>query len=189
MPYIGSSAFLSDVLKFAAAAHIGQTRKGSSMPYIIHPFEAALIAMSLTDDEELIAAAMLHDVIEDTKITADELKTRFGDRVVELVMNESEDKLSHLPPQSTWKQRKSATLERLRVAGYDTKLLCLCDKLSNIRQCAADKARDGDDMWNKFHNNNKADQEWYYRSIAALLTELSDTEAYREYTALLDKVF
>lgn len=186
---LGTSAYLSEVMKFAAAAHVGQCRKGSTLPYLVHPVEAALIAMTLTDDEELIAAVLLHDVIEDTDVTAEELKERFGGRVAALVECESEDKMRHLPPQASWKARKTAALSRLGSADRETRLICLCDKLSNIRQCAEDKKLSGDEMWNKFNNSSKDDQEWYYRSIAERLSCFGGTAAYEEYLALLDEVF
>ena len=59
---------------FAAAAHSGMTRKGSRIPYLSHPVEAAAIVAEMTDDEELIAAAVLHDVVEDTPATSEEVE-------------------------------------------------------------------------------------------------------------------
>lgn len=77
---------------FAAAAHSGMTRKGSRIPYLSHPVEAAAIVAEMTDDEELIAAAVLHDVVEDTPVTSEEVEAFFGSRVAHYVACETEDK-------------------------------------------------------------------------------------------------
>ena len=76
---------VSRAVIFAAAAHDGQVRKGTDIPYIVHPMEAAAIAAGLTNDPEVIAAAVLHDVVEDTGTTKNELEAEFGSRVAELV--------------------------------------------------------------------------------------------------------
>ena len=95
---------LDHAIIFATKAHSGTTRKGTNVPYIVHPIEAAAIVSAMTDDEEVIAAAVLHDVIEDTEATREDLLARFGRRITDLVMNESEDKRRNLP----------AALEELR---------------------------------------------------------------------------
>lgn len=77
---------------FAAIAHQGARRKGSRIPYLSHPIEAAAIVSELTDDEELIAAAVLHDVVEDTPVTLEEVEQYFGERIAAYVGYETEDK-------------------------------------------------------------------------------------------------
>lgn len=176
-------------MKFAEKAHRGQCRKGNGTPYIIHPVEAAFIAMTLTDDEELIAAVLLHDVLEDTDVKADELRQIFGERVTALVEAESEEKDRSRPPESTWHERKSAALRRLHEADSDVKLMFLCDKLSNIRACAEDINSGSEDMWAKFNNRNKADHEWYYRSVIDGLQCFEGTAAYTELKELTELVF
>lgn len=96
--------------KFAEQAHKGTHRKGTRIPYIVHPLETALIASMLTNDEEILAAALLHDTIEDTGVTYEDLKQEFGTRVADLVAAESEDK------SKTWIERKGHTLEHLKTA-------------------------------------------------------------------------
>ena len=90
--------------KFAEQAHRGAHRKGTRIPYIVHPLETALIASMLTNDEEILAAALLHDTIEDTDVTYEDLKQEFGTRVADLVAAESEDK------SKTWIERKGCLL-------------------------------------------------------------------------------
>lgn len=112
---------------FAIKSHEGTFRKGTKIPYIVHPLETAVIVALMVTDEEMICAALLHDVVEDTGVTEAELKEEFGSRVAELVMEETEDKTK------CWKERKSATLEHLEQASRESKILVLADKLSNLR--------------------------------------------------------
>ena len=123
---------IQQAARFAAKAHEGKMRKGSEIPYIVHPLETAVIVSRMTEDPELISAALLHDVLEDTEVTFEELSELFGKRVADLVAAESEDK------RKTWKERKQATIERLASASREEKLLCLADKLSNLRSTTAD---------------------------------------------------
>ena len=107
---------LDKAIIFAVNAHRGQLRKGSNAPYILHPMEAAAIVAAMTDDEEVIAAAVLHDTVEDTAVTLDEICEQFGKRVAELVAAESENKREDKPAASTWKIRKEETIEHLKTA-------------------------------------------------------------------------
>ena len=85
----------------------------SHLPYIIHPMEAAVICASITDDEEVLAAAVLHDVLEDAGVTADEVEALFGGRVAAIVAGDSENKREGLPPAETWKVRKVENFEHI----------------------------------------------------------------------------
>ena len=76
---------VSEAVAFAVKAHDGMRRKKSDLPYILHPMEAAVIGGTMTEDQNVIAAAALHDVVEDTGITIEEIEERFGKRVKELV--------------------------------------------------------------------------------------------------------
>ena len=93
---------LEDAIKFAADAHAGVKRKGKNRAYILHPLEAMIIAASLTEDEEVLAAAVLHDTVEDTAVTKEQLEQTFGSRVANLVAAESENKREDTPAEETW---------------------------------------------------------------------------------------
>ena len=105
---------VSEAIAFAVKAHDGMRRKKSSAPYILHPMEAAVIVGTMTDDQNLIAAAALHDVVEDAGITIEEIEEKFGKRVRELVESETENKRENLPPESTWRIRKEESLDALK---------------------------------------------------------------------------
>ncbi len=169
--------------EFAAKAHEGAVRKGSTIPYIVHPRETAVIVSGITSDPEVIAAAFLHDVIEDSPVGYEEIRAAFGERVADLVRGESEDK------SKTWKERKQATIDHMKTASYEEKLICLGDKVSNLRSMAADQLAQGDSMWLKFREKDKYMHEWYYRGILEQLSELKDELAYKEFELLADHIF
>ena len=181
---------LDKAIIFATKAHSGARRMGTNVPYIVHPIEAAAIVSAMTDDEEVIAAAVLHDVIEDTDATEDDLYARFGRRITELVLNESEDKRRTLPAALTWKTRKQETITFLETeADRDAKMLALADKLSNLRAIHRDQCIIGDKIWERFNEKNKEMHAWMYRSIAKALEELKDHPTWQEYNRLVTEVF
>lgn len=169
--------------EFAAKAHEGMMRKGSKVPYIYHPMEVALIVALLTSDEEVIAAAYLHDVLEDTEVTPEELEASFGPRVRKLVESESENKAL------TWKERKGATIQRLKTASMETKILTLGDKLSNMRSTARDYMVEGEHLWQRFNETKPESHKWYLEGVLDGLKELENTSAYQELVRLYHFVY
>ena len=182
---------LEDAVEFAAQKHAGKYRKGTKLPYIVHPMEAAAICASFTDDVEVLAAAVLHDVVEDAGVMVDELEEKFGSRVAAIVAGESEDKREELPPAQTWKVRKLEGIEHVRNADdIGVKMVCLGDKLSNIRSIQRDFEELGDEVWQRFNQKDPAEHAWYYSTIADVLQEdLGHTEAWCEYRERVGKVF
>lgn len=176
-------------IEFAVKAHADSERRGKGFPYIIHPMEAAAIVATMTSDQELLAAAVLHDTVEDTSVTVEQLRSLFGDRVAELVEAESDVFVEGLSEEATWHDRKQAAIDRLAAAPHDAKMVALGDKLSNMRAIARDYEQQGDDLWKIFHAKDRSDHEWHYRGLAASLSELEGTFAYREFVDLIDGVF
>ena len=181
---------VSEAIAFAVKAHDGMRRKKSESPYILHPMEAAVIVGTMTDDQNLIAAAALHDVVEDADVTIEEIEDRFGKRVCELVESETEDKRADLPPEATWRIRKEESLEVLKNTDDIAVLMVwLGDKLANMRAIYRDFKVEGVGMWQRFNQKDVTEQAWYYRSIAKLTERLSDTSAWLEYKTLTELVF
>ncbi len=181
---------VSEAIAFAVKAHDGMRRKKSESPYILHPMEAAVIVGTMTNDQNLIAAAALHDVVEDANITLDEIEAKFGKRVRELVQSETEDKRADLPPASTWRIRKEESLSVLKnTDDIGVLMVWLGDKLANMRSVYRDFKVEGIRMWQRFNQKDVAEQAWYYRSIADLTKRLSDTSAWIEYKTLTELVF
>jgi (p)ppGpp synthase/HD superfamily hydrolase len=181
---------VSEAIAFAAKAHDGMRRKKSDAPYILHPMEASVIVGTMTDDQNLIAAAALHDVVEDTDITIEEIEEKFGKRVRELVQSETEDKRAELPPAATWRIRKEESLAVLKnTKDIGVLMVWLGDKLANMRSIYRDFKVEGVQMWQRFNQKDSNEQAWYYRSIVKLTERLSDTSAWLEYKTLTELVF
>ena len=181
---------VSEAIAFAVKAHDGMRRKKSESPYILHPMEAAVIVGTMTDDQCLIAAAALHDVVEDAGVTIEEVEEKFGKRVRELVESETEDKRADLPPENTWRIRKEESLEELANCGdTDVLMLWLGDKLANMRSFYRIWRNEGKDMWQSFNQKDPEQQFWYYSTIAELTSPLKDFPAWQEYSELVKTVF
>ncbi len=171
--------------EFATKAHEGQVRKGTNRPYIVHPIEVGDIVSSMTQDAEVISAALLHDTIEDCEhVSRMLLAEEFSERVANMVAQESEDK------SKTWMERKRATIEHIRNAPHEVKLICLADKLSNIRDIDRDYPVLGDELWNRFRMKDKDTIGWYYKGVRDSLEDTLNTlKPYEEYCMLIKKNF
>ena len=183
------TTLLDRAIVFAVRAHAGTERRGKGFPYIVHPMEAVEIVATMTPDQELLAAAALHDTVEDTDVTIEQIRTEFGERVASFVAAESDE--PHQRPDSVenWRVRKQAAIERIARASRDAKMVALGDKLSNMRAIARDYAEQGDRLWDLFHAKDPKDHEWHYRGLADALSELKDTFAYKEFEQLVNQVF
>lgn len=181
---------ISKATMFAVAAHSGQFRKDGITPAVIHAMEASVIVSTITGDQAVMAAALLHDTIEDTDVTPEQIKRMFGDKVFRLVAAETEDKHREMSAESSWMMRKKASIDELKAEkDTDVKILWLGDKLSNMRSFYRLHLKEGKNMWQSFNQKDEKIQEWYYREIADALSDLKDTAAYSEYVYLLNKVF
>lgn len=180
---------LDRAIVFAVQAHAGTERRGKGFPYIVHPMEAMEIVATMTPDQELLAAAALHDTVEDTDVTIERIRAEFGDRVASLVAAESDEVVEGVSEEDSWHARKQAAIDRLARAPHDAKMVALGDKLSNMRAIARDYAVQGDKLWSLFHASDPKEHEWHYRGLADSLRELSDTFAFKEFELLINQVF
>lgn len=172
-------------IEFATKAHEGQVRKGTKRPYIVHPIEVGEIVSTMTTDEEVISAAILHDTIEDCEgVTKEMLGEYFSERVAFLVAQESEDK------SKSWIERKGATIERMQSAPYEVQMIGLADKLSNMRDIDRDYPVAGEELWKRFRMKDKKMIGWYYLGIQkALKEQFQNVPAYEEYCELVNRHF
>lgn len=183
------TSLLDRAIVFAVKAHAGTERRGKGFPYIVHPLEAMEIVSTITPDQVLLAAAVLHDTVEDTEVTEEQIRKEFGDRVASIVASESDTFEEGVKEEDSWHVRKQAAIERLASASMDAKIVALGDKLSNMRAIARDYSKVGDRLWDLFHVKDPKDHEWHYRGLADSLKELSGTGAYEEFISLIDEVF
>ena len=183
------TTLLDRAIVFAVKAHAGTERRGKGFPYIVHPMEAVEIVATITPDQELLAAAALHDTVEDTDVTIEQIRAEFGDRIASLVGAETDLVIEGQSEQDSWHDRKRAAIDRLSKASRDAKIVAMGDKLSNMRAIARDYAVQGDALWSLFHATDPKDHEWHYRGLADALRELKDTFAFQEFEFLINKVF
>lgn len=174
-----------EAVQFATKAHKGQIRKGTKKPYIVHPLEVADIVATMTSDEEILSAAVLHDTIEDCAgVTEEILRARFGERVASLVAGESEDK------SKSWEERKGTTIRRLKEESRELQMIALADKLSNMRDIDRDYPVMGESLWMQFRMHSKHAIGWYYKGVMESLQEqFQDVPAFQEYCSLVKKHF
>ena len=172
---------IDKAIEFATKAHEGQLRKGTSRPYIVHPIEVGDIVSTMTRDEEVISAAILHDTIEDCEgISQRILAQTFSERVASMVAQESEDK------SRTWMERKRATIEHLRTASREVQMIGLAD----MRDIDRDYPIVGEELWNRFRMKDKNTIGWYYKGVRDALQEgFCGVAAYEEYCRLIEKNF
>jgi (p)ppGpp synthase/HD superfamily hydrolase len=172
---------------YATEHHAGQLRKGTSLPYIVHPMEVMSILSRMNADEILLMAGILHDTVEDTNATIEEITALFGAETAALVDAHTEKQKS-LP----WWERKLAAIAHLRTAPRPVKLLIMADKLSNLRSMAHDYNNIGDRLWDRFCADKTMQAKYYGMSIEALADMSDDPDAawaYKELKHLYLQVF
>lgn len=173
---------LEEAIIYSTVLHQGKVRKFTGTPFILHPMEVAQILSTMTDDQEIITAGILHDVVEDTDGTLKEIEKRFGKRVATLVASESEKEFPGEAPGETWQRRKEESLQVLKNStDVGVKMVWLADKLANVRSLARIYSERGEALWTMLHQSDPAMQCWYYRTIAETLElSLNKTGAFKE---------
>ncbi len=156
----------------AMKAHGKQTRKGTDLPYIIHPLAVGIILAKVNCADEVITAGILHDTVEDTALTLDEVRDNFGETVAAVIAGASEPDKT-LP----WEDRKKHTIKHLRTASLEVRLVACADKLHNVRSIAMDYRKVGESVWGRFKRGRTA-QEWYYRALVDSLCRRDDNVGY-----------
>ncbi len=191
---------LSSAIRFASYAHQDEFRKGTTIPYIVHPLDVVSILMKNGASEDLVIAGVLHDVLEDTPHSRKEIRKNFGDSIGALVEGASESEaltkgLSNDEKKKTWKLRKTERIEKVKTSGRELRLLICADKLANIRDLLADLHLQGESVWAKF-NSTKEEQAWYYREMASAMAspkgadaDISALPAYQELARCIREVF
>ena len=154
---------IEQAIQLAAEGHEGQVRKGTLVPYVTHPYAVGMMLARVGCSDEVVAAGILHDTVEDTHVTLQQIRERFGPRVASIVEGCSE-------PDKTapWEERKRHTIEYLRTAPWEVRLVSCADKLHNLRTVAEAYERVGDEVWRRF-KRGREQQEWYYRSLLTVL--------------------
>ena len=169
------SRFVSAVER-ACEWHDGQVRKGSGVPYVSHLLSVAGLVLEAGGDEEQAIAAMLHDAIEDQpeEATPDTIREEFGERVADIVVECSDRAHGVEGTSDNWRQRKEAYIRSLSAASRDALLVSCADKLHNARSLLRDLIQEGAVIWERFNEDDPAEQLWYYRSLARVFGDRVD---------------
>ena len=169
----------------ASRAHDGHYRKGSGVPYISHPIAVMLIAASVTNDEDVLLAALFHDILEDVpeNYSRAEMEDEFGPRVVEIVEGVTKD--SSLP---SWQERADAYLEQLSHGSEESLIVAAADKFHNLSQTLEDLDRDGHALWDRFRST-PSQQLWWYTSVRNVIAErLPDMPLLADLSVLIERL-
>lgn len=187
-----SKTLINNALAIAAKIHKDQVRKGSDIPYIVHPFEVALILQENGADEEMISAGILHDVLEDGNLDIEfiksEIRDKLNEKVLEYVIGASE--LLENRDFTCWDIRKQHTIDYLKDKDtpMEIKMISCADKLSNARSIIRDLQRVGDKVWDIF-NAGYEKQKWYYEGLIDSLKDLKGTNMYEELKEIVKVIF
>jgi (p)ppGpp synthase/HD superfamily hydrolase len=170
-------------LEIASKAHKNQLRKGTDIPYIVHPAGVALILSQLNCPVELIVAGILHDVVEDSNIEVEFIKEHFGEKVALIVEGCTEPLHTSLP----WEDRKMHTIEFLKTAPEEIRIVSCADKLHNLRSVVSEYKKYGDGVWERF-KRGKEKQEWYFRKLVESFVQNHENDTFILYKTFKKEV-
>ena len=162
----------------ATEAHQGQVRKDDGSPYIAHPIAVAEIVKTAGFSDVVIAAALVHDVLEDTDISEGELRTKLGDEVVNIVTAVSEDK------SLTWEDRKAGYIASVVASNEAVWAVTCADKIHNTQCFLRSYAKEGPALWEKFNRGPKKAL-WFHRTLSSGLKAVWQHPLLDEYATLI----
>jgi (p)ppGpp synthase/HD superfamily hydrolase len=136
-PFLADLPLTCEALEFAVRHHEGQKRASDAAPFILHPLEVAVLLRGRGYDDEVVAAGLLHDAIEDSDATVDDLRDQFGPRVCALVAALSDDEAIE-----DYGERKAALREQVAAAGAEAAAIYAADKVAKARELRAELSRD-----------------------------------------------
>jgi (p)ppGpp synthase/HD superfamily hydrolase len=139
-PFLADLPVTCQALEYAAEHHAGQRRTSDFAPFILHPLEVAVLLRNRGYPDEVVAAGLLHDAIEDTDATEDELRGRFGARVAGLVSSLSDDAAIE-----DYAERKAGLRAQVEAAGPEAAAIYAADKVAKARELRATLTRTPED--------------------------------------------
>lgn len=174
---------INQAIYFATKAHEGQVRKVSQSPFIFHSLALGCILNDAGADEDAIIAGILHDTVEDTDVTLNDIKETFGENIANLVDGCSENKTL------SWEQRKQQTIDDLQIACEKVCLVTCADKIHNLQVSIDGVKEKGKDFFVHFKRGYN-EQKWYYGSIKDVLEmRIPNHPLLKMYCEVYEKVF
>lgn len=175
------TARIEEAIRFASKMHNGQQRIDTeTLPYVSHVFAVAVITSNYTSDENTVIAAMLHDVLEDTEATEEEVSTRFGHTVLSYVKAVSEHKTSD------WTESKKAYLAQLRAAPTEAMLISVADKMHNISSRLHLMKQVGRKIFLQW-SHTPEEYHWYHAAVCELAKEQLQGEIVEDFAELIEQ--
>lgn len=175
------SSLVEKAARMAIEAHATQTRKSDNFPYVIHPILVGHILAKAGGSDEVIAAGFVHDVVEDTACTLEDVRARLGETVAGIVATVSENKA--LP----WEDRKRAYIDAVRAGSTDARLVSLADKVHNARSVLDAHEREGESVW-RYFKGGKETHVWFMESMLTMFRETLEHPLVDEYAALVEEL-
>ena len=174
---------LDYAILFATKAHDGQRRKTDNVDMIFHPFTVGMLLQKSGMSEETVIAGILHDVVEDTKYTIEDIEKIFGTNVKNIVEEVTENK------KLEWKVRKKEAIEKIKNASFEGKMVECADKINNLESLYDLLEEKGEDVWKSF-NKPYQEQRWYYTEMyKAVIQNVEYNNFFKRYETILYKIF
>lgn len=162
---------IQKALLTATKYHSGQYRKGNDkIPYITHPTMVAFIVQNYTDNPAVICAALLHDCIEDTKYTFEQLEHDFGTEITEIVRGVTEVEFAQRK-KTTWHERKETYKQRLLNAPIESALVSCADRIHNLQDMITMHEKYGEKLWKIFGSVTKEERLAHYENVSNILNK------------------
>ncbi|NMB57288.1 bifunctional (p)ppGpp synthetase/guanosine-3',5'-bis(diphosphate) 3'-pyrophosphohydrolase [Candidatus Beckwithbacteria bacterium] len=178
------SPLIENAIRLASFWHSGQMRKLNDFEYFTHPVSVAMILTRTSSDDELIAAAFCHDLLEETDCPDDEIINACGEDVFNLVKSVSDD--FNLDRDRDWEKRKELYIQKIKEGSEKTKLLCCADKIHNIQTLIASLEEFGMNYFSLFHRGPEK-MLWYYDTLCLMLQQTLVHPLVQELDSLLDQ--
>jgi len=172
---------LEKAIRLAVRAHEGQLRKDGEVPYITHPLGVTLILAKHGFGDEVLSAALTHDVVEDTVVTNKELREELGDTVADIVASVTHDDTLG------WEEKKIKYIKTVREGGEGAKAVATADKIHNAECLIITHKEKGTKMWDQF-NAGKEKKIWFEESMLRMLQETWRHPLIDEYEVLLKQM-
>lgn len=172
---------IEKAMALAVGAHAGQLRKDAPVPYIVHPVSVALILARRNFSDLVVAAALVHDVVEDTSVTLSDVERELGEEVAALVAPVTHDE------SLSWEERKKAYIEAVHAASAEAKAIATADKIANARNLLAAYDTQGPDVWKHF-NAGREKKLWFENAMLDMLQKSWEHSLVSEYAALVTQM-
>jgi len=184
----GYSQLYDDALKVATLAHRPQMRKGSGLPYVVHPIHVSVILLRHGFSTEVAIAGLLHDLVEDQGYELSKIEEQFGSRVAEIVAALTEQKRDAQGEKRPWEVRKREALRQIRDSDSETVAVKAADTLHNAQSFVNDIHREGHRVWRHFNRGPQSQLDYYRRILDVTQEKLGDHPLTLELTHAIDRL-